>query len=53
MLSAPERSEFEETGVLVELVGEAGDAILMDLSALPAISPNVHPNPRPMIAPGL
>ena len=34
MLSAPERSEFEETGALVELVGEAGDAILMDLSAL-------------------
>lgn len=53
MLSAPERSEFEEAGVLVELVGEAGDAIRMDLSALPAISPNAHPTPRLMIAPGL
>lgn len=38
---------------VVELVGEAGDAILMDLSALHAISPNVHSTPRLMIAQGL
>lgn len=38
---------------VVELVGEAGDAILMDLCALHTVAPNVRPTPRLMIGQGL